>query len=58
MAQTSKNRRKSREAAKDLRTQWELFNGDLAGIDQKGMERVFPNVNDRLNYIKALIEGL
>lgn len=40
---------------REIREQWLLNNGDFAGIDQKGLERTFPNIQDRLNYINALI---
>lgn len=58
MIKTSKNRRKSLEQAKELRTQWALFNGEFSHIDKEGLERTFPDMTDRLAYMKAVIERL
>jgi hypothetical protein len=58
MAKTSKNRSKAIKENRNKAKLFETYNGDLADIDYNRIKKAFPNVQERQEYISALISGL
>ncbi len=55
MKNTKRKRNTKRDKErKELREQFELFNGKLVGINKKKIEQAFPDKKDRIEYLKAL----
>lgn len=55
MAKTSKGRRKAREAMKETRCAFEVWNGSDCKVDEKKIAAAFPNLSERKAYIRALV---
>jgi hypothetical protein len=53
---TSKNRLKQIKQNQDNRNLFQSFNGHSLRIDEKGLEKTFPDKKERLLYIESLIE--
>lgn len=58
MKRIKDKRRKQRQGTKEKQNQFLLWNGTDIKIHFHKIVKAFPDIVDRQNYIKALVEGL